>query len=47
MVKLLNSCPYAKKGYGTLSKGGIFLPNPVYLHFFKKCCVDACNHSVV
>ena len=30
MVKILNYYLYAKKSYGTLSKGAIFLANPVY-----------------
>ena len=29
MVKILNCYLYAKKSYGTLSKGAIFLANPV------------------
>ena len=32
MVKILNCYLYAKKSYGTLSKGAIFLANPVYIH---------------
>ena len=31
MVKILNCYLYAKKSYGTLSKGAIFLANPVLL----------------
>ena len=30
MVKILNCYLYAKKSYGTLSKGAIFLANPVF-----------------
>ena len=30
MVKILKCYLYAKKSYGTLSKGAIFLANPVY-----------------
>ena len=29
MVKILNCYLYAKESYGTLSKGAIFLANPV------------------
>ena len=30
MVKILKCCLIPKKSYGTLSKGAIFLANPVY-----------------
>ena len=33
MVKILYCYLYAKKSYGTLSKGAIFLANPVYLQY--------------
>ena len=32
MVKILNCYLYAKKSYGTLSKGAIFLAIPVYIY---------------
>ena len=37
MVKILNCYLYAKKSYGTLSKGAIFLANPVvgYIEIVK------------
>ena len=36
MVKILNCYLYAKKSYGTLSKGAIFLANPVLLFVFEQ-----------
>ena len=36
MVKILKCYLILKKSYGTLSKGAIFLANPVYIHFFLK-----------
>ena len=47
MVKILNCFLYAKKSYGTLSKGALFWANPVYSSRISSIFPSRMTHTEV